>query len=308
MTPDSIPSNASPIVTSAHITSQSFLAPTLKAWQIYLEDQGNSPNTVKAFIADLRLLASYLSPDRTLGSISTGDLNAFLDWLQTGRGVPCSPKSLSRRITSIKAFFRWLHQNAVIMLDPAERVLQKSVLSPLPEVLTSEETESVLAVAMSHRQASKPDCRPYALLSLLLSTGIKKGECLALSPNHIDLEAPTGPLLFVRYASPQHRYKERKIALPDSWVSAYHEYKSQYPVDETLFPWSPRRLEYLLEDLGEEAGLKKHLSFDMCRWTSALIDWRSESDRNKIRQKLGISKIQWREVSMKLEQLAERSL
>ena len=42
---------------SAHITAQSLLLPTLRAWQIYLEDQANSPHTVKAFIADLRLLA-----------------------------------------------------------------------------------------------------------------------------------------------------------------------------------------------------------------------------------------------------------
>jgi integrase/recombinase XerD len=182
-------------------------------------------------------------------------------------------------------------------------VLQKSVISPLPVVLTPEEVEAVLQAASKHRSAQKPDARPYALLSLLLNTGIKKSECLALAPNHVDLEAPGGALLFVRYASPQNRYKERKIALPESWVAAYQEYKSQYPITERLFPWSPRRLEYLLEDLGEEAGLSKHLSFDMCRWTCALSDWQSGMDHTKIRQKLGVSKIQWRELSMKLEQL-----
>jgi site-specific recombinase XerD len=289
---------------AAHITAQNLLLPTLRAWQIFLEDQGNSPHTVKAFIADLRLLASYLPPDRIMGSISTVDLNNFLDWMQNNRGVPCSPKTLSRRITSIKAFFRWLHQNGVLLIDPAERVLQKSAISPLPLVLTQEETQAVLEAADLHRRASRPDARSYVLAALLLSTGIKKGECLTLSPNHVDLEAPAGPLLFIRYASPQHRYKERKIALPGSWVEAFLEYKSQYDLGDHLFPWSPRRLEYLLEDLGEEADLKKHLSFDMCRWTCAVNDWQSGIDHTKIRQKLGVSKIQWRELSQKLEQLS----
>lgn len=293
----------SPDTTTAHITSQSLLTPTIKAWRIYLDDQGNSPHTVKAFTADMRLLASYLPPDRSLGDISTIDLNNFLDWMQTGRGVPCSPKTLSRRITSIKAFFRWLHQNGVILIDPAEKVVQKSVLSPLPQVLSPDEVQAVLEAANQHRLAQKPDTRTYALVSLLLTTGIKKGECLNLTPNHIDLEAPNGPLLFVRYASPQHRYKERKIDLTEDWVEAYHEYKTQYDISERLFPWSQRRLEYLLEDVGEEAVLDKHLSFDMCRWTSALSDWQSGMEREKIRQKLGISKIQWREISMKLERL-----
>jgi integrase/recombinase XerD len=295
-----------PEVASAHITRQSTLIPTIFAWQIFLEDQGNSAHTVKAFTADMRLLASYLPPDRALGSISTTDLNNFLDWMQNARNVPCSPKTLARRITSIKAFFRWLHKNGVILIDPAEKVIQKTVLSPLPEVLTEKEIKSVVKMAEAHRYSVRPDTRYYILLELLLHTGIKKGECLALSPAHVDLEPPNGPMLFVRYNSPQHRYKERKIALPESWISAYHEYIAQYQPGERLFPWSPRRLEYLLEDLGEEAGLNKHLSFDMCRWTCALLDWKSNMERDKIRQKLGISKVQWREIGMKLESLSAK--
>jgi site-specific recombinase XerD len=295
---------ATPSPSTAHITPETTLVPTINAWRYYLVDQGSSPHTVKAFTADLLLLASYLMPDRTIGSIHTSDLNNFLHWLQTGRGVPCSPKTLSRRITSIKAFFRWLHQYGIILLDPAEKVIQKSVMSPLPTVLTEEEVDAALAAAEQHRQGKKPDARPYLLLTLLLETGIKKNECLAISPNHIDLDAPGEPILFIRYSSPKHRYKERKLPISMDWVKTYQEYRSQYNLNDRLFPWSPRRLEYLLEDIGEEAGLEKHISFDMLRWTCALADWQSGMEHNKIRQKLGISKIQWREVRMKLEKLS----
>lgn len=290
--------------TTAHITQVTTLQPAINAWVYYLNDQGRSPHTVKAFVADITLLANYLAPDRTIGSISTQDLNYFLSWLETKRGVPCSPKSLARRITSIKAFFRWLHQGAVVPADPAEKVLQHSVLSPLPVVLTPGETARVLETATGLRHGKKPDARPYLLVSLLLATGLKKGECLGLSQNHVDLESPNGPLLFVRYASQRNRYKERKIALPAGWVEAYEEYLAQYQPTEVIFPWSQRRLEYLLEDLGKAANLDKHLSFDMCRWTCALSDWKGGVETEKIRQKLGVSKIQWREVGMKLRQLA----
>lgn len=291
-------------LSSAHITSSSPLLPTINAWKYYLVDQGASPHTIKAFIADLRLLANYLHAGTTLGAVTTQDILNFLEWLQHGRGVPCSPKTLARRITSIKAFYRWLHTSGVILIDPAERVPQKSVISPLPEVLTADEMATVLEIANQYRHASKPDTRYYTLAALLLHTGIKKGECLALSPNHVDTETPKGPMIFVRYASPQNRYKERKIHIPEEWVEAYHEYRVQYELGDRLFPWSPRRLEYLLEDLSNDAGLDKHLSFDMCRWTCALNDWRSGMEHTKIRQKLGISKVQWREVSMKLERLS----
>ena len=291
---------------SAHLSSSSLLGPTIKAWRYYLEDQGVSPHTVKAFGSDLHLLATYMPPDRELGDITTSDLNLFLDWLQGGRGVACSPKSLARRITSIKAFFRWLHQYGALLIDPAEKVPQRSVISPLPVVLTEQETQLVLDTAGKHRLSAKPDARPLALVELLLTTGIKKGECLVLNQNHLELDAPDGAILFVRYASPQSRYKERKIALTDSWIEVYHEYAAQYDLKDRLFPWSQRRLEYLLEDLSLEAGLDKHVSFDMCRWTCALNDWRSSLEHDKIRQKLGVSKIQWREISMKLERLSKR--
>lgn len=290
-------------LTTAHIVPQTPLPPAIRAWEYYLQDQGRSIYTIKAFKGDLDLLSSYLPADRTLGTITTNDLNHFLQWLQKGRGVPCSPKSLARRITSLKSFFRWLHQAGVLVVDPAEKVVQQSVISPLPSVLTRDETKRAMEVANKYRTARKPDARPYTLLSLILETGIKKGECLALALNHVDLEASNGPILFVRYASPSSRYKERKIPLTPEWVEAYKEYLAQYQPSDRIFPWSPRRLEYLLEDIGEEAGLDKHLSFDMCRWTCALDSWEAGIETDKIRQKLGISKIQWREISMKLRQL-----
>ena len=289
---------------SAHLNAQTLLPAAIQAWERYLTDQGRSPNTIKAFLSDIRILTEFLPPDRALGAITTEDLNRYFDWMEKERGVPCSPKTLARRITSTKSFFRWLHQYGVLIVDPGEKVPNRSVLSPLPTVLTDEEIRSALDAANKHRFDKKPDARPFALLSLILTTGIKKSECLGIHLNHIELDDPEGAYVFIRYASPANRYKERKIPLTDEWIEAYHEYVAQYePVDQ-LFPWSQRRLEYLLEDIGEEAGLKKHLSFDMCRWSSSLVDFKNGVEHDRIRQKLGISKIQWREIRMKLRKLS----
>ena len=290
---------------SAHITEHTLLPPAIQAWKIYLHDQGRTNNTLKAFSADLSLLADFLPPDKPLGQISTKDLEDFLDWLQNDRNVPCSPKTLSRRITSIKSFFRWLTVNGVLSHNPAEKIVQKTVVSPLPEVLTAAEQEKVLDAAEAMRTAANPDLRPYVLLRLLLETGLKKGECLHLMTNHVELEGPEAPRIFVRYSSPRYRYKERNIPVSPEWAEAYREYIQHYDIKNQVFPWSQRRLEYLLEDVGNAAGLDKHLSFDMCRWTSALNDLITGIDTDKIRQKLGISKIQWREVYAKLHSLAK---
>lgn len=291
---------------TAHITPHTTLSPALKAWEIYLKDQGSSPHTVTAFLGDLKLLSSYLPPDKSIGDISLTDLNNFLHWMEHERDVPCSPKTLARRITSLKSFFRWLHEGGAIAANPAEKVVQKSVKSPLPDILTPQETNALLEKGYKLREGEDRDVRSVTLFSLLLHTGIKKGECISLSPNHVHLEASQGPMIFIRYASPQNRYKERKIKVPQSWVDVYQEYRAKHEPKDQLFPWSARMLEYILEDLGEAAGLEKRVSFSMCRWTSALNDWRSEMDHNRIRQKLGISEVQWREVSRKLQILSRK--
>jgi len=287
-----------------HITNLTTLLPAIQAWEIFLQDQDKSIYTVKAFISDLQLFTGFFAPDKSIGTISTNDINNFLKWLENGRGVSCSPKSLARRITSIKAFFRWLKQHGRISIDPAEKVVQKSVISPLPEILSELEIQKVLDTAQKYLVALKPDARPFTLVQLLLETGLKKGECLSLSLNHIDLESTSEPFIFVRYNNPNYRYKERKISISPIWIESYRTYLEQYQPKDQVFPWSPRRLEYILEDIGKDAGLKKHLSFDMCRWTCALTDFKNSDDHDLIRQKLGISKIQWREIGAKLNRLS----
>jgi len=288
---------------TSHLTPQTSLTPAIHSWEAFLADKGRSPNTIKAFLSDVHILTQFLPDDITLGKVTTADLNRYFEWMEKERDVPCSPKTLARRITATKSFFRWLHQFGVLSVDPAEKVAQRSAISPLPAVLTPQEYDAVLLAADRHRRDRKPDARPYTLVYLLLTAGIKKSETLGIKLEHVELDAPHGPQIFIRYASPANRYKERKLTLPDDWIPAYNEYLAQYQPTEQLFRWSPRRLEYLLEDIGNEAGLTKHLSFDMCRWTCALNDYRAGEEPDKIRQKLGVSKIQWRELFIKLKQL-----
>ena len=289
---------------SAHITNSTMLLPAIQAWKLYLRDQGRSMHTLKAFVADLSLLSSYLPPDKTVGQITNADLENYLNWLSKERKVPCSEKTLSRRITSLKSFFRWLNKNGAISTDPAEKVIQKTVTSPLPQVLTKAEVAKALDAADGLRTSAKPDHRPYVLLKLVLETALKKGECLSLFTNHLELDGPEGDIIHVRYNNSSKHYKERKVTVSPEWVEAYKQYAELYQIKDQVFPWSQRRLEYLLEDVTNAAKLDKHISFDMCRWTSAVSDLLDGVESDTIRQKLGISKIQWREVYNKLKNLA----
>ena len=216
----------------------------------------------------MRLLTSFLPEDTTLGKITTKDLNRYFEWMEKERDVPCSPKTLARRITATKSLFRWLHQYGVLAVDPAEKVAQRSAISPLPTVLTPEEYDAVLLAADRHRRDQKPDARPYTLVYLLLTTGIKKSETLGIKLEHVELDTPNGPQIFIRYASPANRYKERKLTLPDDWIPAYNEYLAQYAADRAGLPLvaaaagvSARR--HRQRSRSDEASLLRHVPLDL---------------------------------------------
>jgi integrase/recombinase XerD len=302
------PSAESPSRENAgELRGEDSLSAAIAVWEQSLREAGNSRNTVNAFTTDLRLLMHYLGSGRPVAGISTRDLQDFFRWMETERGVPCSPKTYSRRITSIKSFCRYLTEAGIFLSDPAAAVVQRLVQSPLPEILTLEEARRVLAAARAMRATpgmAGADDRPFVLVSLLLQTGIKKGECIGLRLNHLEIGGAE-PYVFIRYGNPRQRFKERKIALARDWAEAFVRYRGQYNPSDRVFPWSPRRLEYLLEEIGGRAGLSKHLSFDMCRWTCAVLDRRRGIEPDAVRQKLGLSRMQWREVGKKLERLME---
>jgi integrase/recombinase XerD len=296
------------------LSQDASLQAAIGLFEKHMLEEGFSLNTIKAFASDVRLLGHYLGIGQPVGGIGTKNLNDFLDWLTYERGVPCSPKSYARRVTTLKVFFKWLHDAGVLADDPAAAVIQRSVTSPLPEVPGQEALERALEVTQSWRvgreldgSERKPDARPHLLLTLLLQTAIKKSEAMSMVPNHIDRSDANQPLLYVRYVNPRLRYKERKLYLDPEWLEVLDEYMEQYQPPDTIFTCTARNLEYILRDIGEAAGLEPGLlSFENLRWASALQDWRNQEEPDDIRQKLGLSKITWRETKSKLQKLIEK--
>ncbi len=292
------------------LSSEASIQAALGVFETHMRDEGFSVNTMKAFSSDVRLLGKYLGVGQPIGEIGTKNLNDFLNWLLHERGVPCSPKSYARRVTTLKVFFGWLHESGVLDQDPSSAVIQRTVTSPLPDLPAEDQIMAALAQTEKIRtgeSSRKPDARPHLLLTLLLDTGIKKSEAMGIVPNHIDRSKDGQPMLFIRYANPRLRYKERKLYLDPSWLQVLDEYMQQYQPADTLFTCTARNLEYILTDIGSGVGLQQGLlSFENLRWVSALRDWEAGVEKDDIRQKLGLSKVTWRETKSKLTKLAKR--
>ncbi len=297
-----------PVAELGPLTDQSSLATAMGAFHNYMKLKGFSENTVKAFMGDLRILSRYLGANRSVGRISTEDLNNFLAYLLFQRGKPCNPKSFARRLTTLKVFFGWLAETKVIASDPAAPIPHQPVRTPLPEILFDDEVERLMRTAQDMLWSSPPDARPYVLLSLLLQTGIKKSECMNLRLDDMDLSNPAMPSIIIRYDNPRMMHKERRLSLSPSILPALRQYQAQYQPKTRLFECTARNLEYVLTDLGNKTGLTKAVGFEVLRWTCAVRDFRNGMPEDRLQKKLGLSDISWRETGEKIRKLATPGL
>jgi len=290
------------------LRAHSELSAAVDAFDEYMVRKGFSENTIKAFRNDLKFLADYLGRDIKLYHITTPALDEFLPWLAENRGMDFSAKTQARRITTMKVFFGWLHGVGVIGTDPAEPIVQIQARTPLPTILRDSDVRALLLKAQDvSRDRQKPDARPYLLVSLLVQTGIKKAECARLLIDDIDIAQPQSPVLTVRYREERYKHKNRALGLTPTIVPALQQYLAQYKPKDILFDCTPRNLEYVLEELGELANIRYvQVGFETLRWTCAVRDFRNGMPEEQLRQKMGLSKISWRETSEKIHLLAGR--
>jgi site-specific recombinase XerD len=290
------------------LTSTSSLSAAIGAFHDHMLLRGLSENTIKAFLGDLRLLGKHSGLNMPINQFGTRQLNDFLTWMLHYRGVPCNLKTYTRRVTTLKVFFEWLHQSGVLSQDPAAPILQHRAITPLPQILHEDQIAELLAVTRQLMAADRPDPRPYLLVHLLLQTGIKKSECVGIALNDIDRSNPGAPVLTIRYKDPRMHHKERRLALTPDLMPVLDRYLAIYQPSQNLFECTARNLEYVLRDAARLAGLKDGVSFEMLRWTCAVRDFQAGMDPTRLRKKLGLSQITWHETFDKLQKLVEPAL
>ena len=290
------------------IRANSSLLAAVHAFNEFMLRKEFRENTIKAFRNDLKIVLGYFGDETKLAQISTNSLNEFLEWMQHSRGKSCSAKTLARRITTLKVFFGWIHGIGVLGTDPAEPIIQQPARTPLPVILREEEVNRLVSTARDYLWDRKhPDARPYLLVSLLLQTGIKKAECDNLLVSDIDLEDPNSPVAVIRYAEERNAHKNRRLPLDPNILPALRQYLDQYKPENDLFECTPRNLEYILDEVGTRASIRTtQVGFETLRWTCAVRDFRMGMQEERLRQKMGLSKISWRETRDKIYRLTGR--
>lgn len=156
----------------------------LKSFRQYLLlEQSLSANTVQAYSDDVVKLLSFLENQKVEVRDTTLDhLHCFVATL-ADLGV--SPRSQSRIISGIRSFFKYLVTDGFIQSDPSEMLESPKIGMHLPEVLTVDEIDRIIASI----DRTLPDGqRNRAILETLYSCGLRVSELCNLKMSEIFFE------------------------------------------------------------------------------------------------------------------------
>ncbi len=147
-----------------------------------------SENTISSYTLDLDKFFSYVKDVKlipNLNLISEETITDFISYLKnSGNKLEknYSSKSISRFISSLKSFFKYLESENIILSNPLESIDSPKNSRILPDILSIEEMELLL---------SKPDTsdklglRDKALLETIYASGLRVHEAIDLEISHI---------------------------------------------------------------------------------------------------------------------------
>ena len=164
----------------------------IKKWLEHISSLNNlSDKTVVAYDTDVKqfmaFLTSHLSSNVsniTLYNLTNADMRA---WLSNERGKGITARSLARKLSAVKSFFRWLSKkenfdaSAVLSTKPIR--FQKK----LPRPLTKPATEKVLSIVKDFSDIRWVAARDTAIITLLYGSGLRISEALAIQINQTPL-------------------------------------------------------------------------------------------------------------------------
>ena len=179
----------------------------------FLKQNKKSNSTVVAYGKDIDQLVAFLDEiqKNQVHEVNKEDIEAFLAKLQK-EGY--TPKSISRKINSTRTFYRFLKVNEYITDDPSLLVSHPHYELAAPRILKPTEYRAL-------RDASKNDPRMYAVIELLLQTGIRIGELAMLK-----LEDMRDDGLLIR---PFEKHEERVVPLNKPAREALNRYLKVRP-------------------------------------------------------------------------------
>lgn len=158
---------------------------------VHLEKERDlSPNTLSAYSRDLREFSTWLAQTHgeqgwDWNELSRTSIRGYMAHL-TRRGL--AKRSVARQLSAVRSFYRWMHRDERVEVNPARAVGSPRLPRTLPAYLDRQQAETLLQHAATRAQSLDfTDVRNLAMLELFYSSGLRLSELRGIDLQDLDL-------------------------------------------------------------------------------------------------------------------------
>jgi site-specific recombinase XerD len=246
----------------------------MEEWKQYM-GAVYAKSTVRSYAYGVARFRRFVGSD--LLAVTSQDVQAFI----AQEGQAWSSATLHWALGTLRCFFNWAVQNQLMETSPLEDVtLPRRRSLRLPKVLSAREVKLLLQCALS--------ARDQAILLLMLDAGLRLTEVSRLVRSDVELQRRT---VLVRGKGDKERIVPLSDRLHEALETWIYENTGDGPA-APLFPGykgslKPRGIGYIIERIGEKAGLEQHLSPHCLRHTFATRLLRRDVNLRVVQDLLG---------------------
>ncbi|MEM8774268.1 MAG: tyrosine recombinase XerC [Pseudomonadota bacterium] len=255
--------------------------------------RGASMNTLDAYSRDvggfLNFITLHKAQSQGLGALAEVSVTDMRAWMAHARGGELSSRSLARKLSAVKSFFRWLAEREGF--DPSAVLSARTpkYQRKLPRPLTPDAAKDVIeTIEMQHDEAWL-NARDQAVITLLYGCGLRISEALGLT----GAELPIGESLRIIGKGG----KERIVPVIPAARKAVERYIEALPFptepEEPLFrgarggPLNPRLVQKIMAQVRMQLGLPASATPHAMRHSFATHLLNAGGDLRAIQELLG---------------------
>ena len=274
-----------------------------KEYHTYLKlERGLSPNSVAAYEQDLQRLTSYMDQHNIdVVKATYEDLQAFV--FETFKSIN-SVRTQARLVAGIHSFYRFLLYHNYILQDPSELLETPKKEHHLPDILTLDEIDSMIAQLDMSKAESH---RNRAIIEMLYGSGLRVSELVNLRLS--DIYRQEGFMRITGKGSKQRLVPISPVA--DQWLQYWLEDRSKLDIkpeysDIVFLNRYGRQLTRamiftIIKTLAREADIHKNISPHTLRHSFATHLLQNGADLRIIQQLLGHEDITTTEIYTHIE-------
>lgn len=251
--------------------------------------KGRSAHTVKAYAADLRSLAEYVT------NLDEFALDTLRTWLADAARAGKARSTLARRTATARGFSTWATKQGLLDADVAARLVTSQVKRPLPHVVNPARAGELVEAETADDAHPAEGLRDRAILELLYATGIRVGELTGLDIGDIDFHRSTARVTGKGNKQRTVPFGNQASMAVQDWLE--HGRSELAGGTEALFVGSrggridQRQVRRIVERAGQRAGIAD-LSPHTLRHTAATHTLEGGADLRVVQEMLGHSSLQ----------------